>query len=42
VPNKITDSKTNKENEISKRDLIIELNELIEKRKGWLLNKIKP
>lgn len=41
VPNKITDSKTNKENEISKKDLIIELNQLIEKRKSWLINKIK-
>jgi hypothetical protein len=41
VPHKITEAETNKENEISKKDLIIELNQLIAKRKGWLLNKIK-
>jgi hypothetical protein len=41
VPHKITEAETNNENEISKKDLIIELNQLISKRKGWLFNKIK-
>jgi hypothetical protein len=41
VPNRITEKRSNNENEISKQDLIIELNQIIEKRKGWLINKIK-
>lgn len=41
VPSKITAIKTNNTNEISSKDLILELNELIGKRKNWLINKIK-
>ena len=40
VPHKITEAVTNNPNEISKKDLIIELNQLVAKRKSWLLNKI--
>lgn len=40
VPHKITEADTKKENEISKVNLLNELNEIVAKRKEWLLNKI--
>ncbi|CAM4275955.1 DUF262 domain-containing protein [Flavobacterium terrigena] len=40
VPYRITETATDNENEITKIDLIKELNQLVEKRKSWLLNKI--
>ena len=41
VPHKITEGSPSNSNEISKKDLINELNKLVSKRKSWLLSKIK-
>lgn len=40
VPHKITEKETNNINEISKSKLLIDLNQIVSQRKGWLLQKI--
>lgn len=40
VPHKITESYTGNKNEISKKDLVNDLNSIVAKRKEWLLQKI--
>jgi hypothetical protein len=40
VPHKITEKETNNKNEISKTKLLIELNQIVSQRKGWLIQKI--
>lgn len=40
VPHKITEKETNSKNEISKTKLLIDLNQIVSQRKGWLLQKI--
>ncbi len=40
IPHKITEVNTEKSNEISKKELVDDLNQIVAKRKEWLLQKI--